>query len=90
MKNGSAATVVRVQLSHPLIESLDDFRRREPDLPSRPQAVRRLMRMSFAAQPIAKDMLRLVDHLRSAPGYDGSLDKHMDALRQAAGVGIPD
>jgi hypothetical protein len=41
---------VNVRFDRPSLESLDEFRKLEPDLPSRPEAVRRLVQKALKAQ----------------------------------------
>lgn len=41
---------VMIRMSTALIQTIDDRRRREPDLPSRPEMVRRLIEAALAAE----------------------------------------
>jgi hypothetical protein len=47
------ATPVLVRLSPEQIRRLDDWRRAQPDLPTRPEAIRRLMDRAFV-KPLPK------------------------------------
>lgn len=40
---------IQVRMDRDLRAALDDHRRNEPDLPTRPEAIRRLMRQALAA-----------------------------------------
>jgi len=47
---------------------------------SRGEAIRRLISMGIAAEPILRDLLRLIEHLN-----DPELAKHEKAIREALG-----
>jgi hypothetical protein len=40
---------VNVRMERPQISQLDDWRRRQPDLPTRPEAIRRLIELGLEA-----------------------------------------
>lgn len=41
---------VNVRFERPMLDAIDDFRRRQADLPSRPEAVRRLVEKGLDAE----------------------------------------
>lgn len=52
----------------------------EQRIRSRAEAIRRLINMGIAAEPILRDLLRLIEHLN-----DPELAKHADAIKEALG-----
>lgn len=52
----------------------------EQRIRSRGEAIRRLLRVGIAAEPILRDLLRLIEHLN-----DPELAKHEKAIREALG-----
>lgn len=45
------STPVMVRLTADQLSAVDDWRRTQPDIPSRPEAIRRLTEAGLAAQP---------------------------------------
>lgn len=70
---------IAVMLTDSELKEVDDwsFERR---IRSRGEAIRRLLRMGIAAEPILRDLLRLIEHLN-----DPELAKHADAIKDALG-----
>jgi hypothetical protein len=50
MREPSADPQIQVRMSHDLRRAIEDFRRNEPDIPSRPEAIRRLLKQAVTAR----------------------------------------
>ena len=46
----SADSQVQVRMPQDLRRAIEDFRRQEPDIPTRPEAIRRLLKLAVARQ----------------------------------------
>jgi hypothetical protein len=44
------SAAVNVRMANAALEGLDDWRRRQPDLPGRPEAIRRLVELALEVQ----------------------------------------
>lgn len=71
---------LQMRASDDFIRTIDDWRRVQPDIPARAEAIRRLINMGIAAEPILRDLLRLIEHLN-----DPELAKHAVAIKEALG-----
>lgn len=71
---------IQMRASDEFIRTIDDWRREQSDLPPRAEAIRRLITMGIAAEPILRDILRLIEHLN-----DPELAKHAKSIKTALG-----
>lgn len=60
-------------------EAIDEWRYSNR-VPTRAEAIRRLIHVGIAAEPILRDLLRLIEHLN-----DPELAKHEKAIKEALG-----
>ena len=75
---------MQMRVSDAFLAELDDWRRNQADIPSRAEAIRRLIHLGIKAEPILSDLLRLMEHLRlNAPAPE--LDKHIADIKEALG-----
>lgn len=72
---------VNLRLPRALIAAVDDHRRIQPDIPTRPEAIRQLIHTGLAARPILRDLLRLIEHLPTDP----EMERHATTIREALG-----
>ncbi|MGY6251657.1 hypothetical protein ACXIUS_29725 [Bosea thiooxidans] len=67
------------------LSALDGWRRNQPDIPNRSEAIRRLIHLGIKAEPILRDLLRLLERLQ----WDdeaAELDKHIADIKEALGL----
>lgn len=64
--------------------TVDGWRRTKSDIPTRAEAVRRLVHLGVGAEPILLDMLRMMESLPQ----DDDLDRHIAAIRQLVRKGL--
>lgn len=56
---------------------IDEWRRKQADIPSRAEAIRRLTALGIGAEPILRDLLAMIERLPSDP----ELDRHAETIR---------
>ncbi len=71
----------QMRVSEDFLRTVDNWRRQQPDLPPRAEAIRQLIHTGLAARPILKDLLRLIEHLPADP----DMERHAAAIREALG-----
>lgn len=71
---------IQMRASDEFIRSIDDWRRNQPDLPPRAEAIRRLISTGIKAEPILRDLLRLMERLN-----DPDLARHIKDVKKALG-----
>lgn len=73
---------MQMRVSDEFLRAIDDWRRDQDDIPSRAEAIRRLIHIGITAEPILRDLLRMLEALD-----DGSPDitKHIRDVRGALG-----
>jgi hypothetical protein len=54
MKSKDGRAIIHVVLEEPLATALDDFRRRDEDLPTRQRAIRKILERHLIGKPKAK------------------------------------
>lgn len=69
-----------IRLPLDLGDQMDDWRRKQPDLPARAEAARRLIEIGLGAEPIAEEIARhlSVSPIASTEYFDGLLQKLRD------------
>jgi metal-responsive CopG/Arc/MetJ family transcriptional regulator len=50
VREPTADPQIQVRMSHELKRAIEEFRRQEPDIPSRPEAIRRLLKQAVMAR----------------------------------------
>lgn len=73
---------MQMRVSDEFLRAIDDWRRDQDDIPSRAEAIRRLIHIGITAEPILRDLLRMLETLD-----DGSpeIAKHIRDVREALG-----
>lgn len=72
----------QMRVSEDFLRTIDDWRRRQPELPSRAEAIRQLIQTGLAARPILVDVQSMLLHLtRNNP--DPDLDRYIEAIHKA-------
>lgn len=74
---------VHVRLDRSALAALDDWRRAQPDLPGRPEGIRRLVGLAILAQPLMGSMLEMLERSREAS--DPDVQRSISELRAALG-----
>lgn len=69
---------VKVRLLRRNLIRLDNWRRRQPDIPSRPEAIRRLTALAIDAEPILQGILQMIEALPA----DAELAEHTATIRR--------
>lgn len=69
--------LVQLRIPEPLFKGVDAYRRHQPDIPTRSEAIRRLVALGIGAEPILRDILRLMEHLPA----DAELNSHAVSIR---------
>lgn len=68
------------------LAALDGWRRAHPDLPNRSEAIRRLIHLGIRAEPLMRDLLRLIEHLQEVGAADEALAKNAQEIKDALGI----
>jgi Arc/MetJ-type ribon-helix-helix transcriptional regulator len=76
--------LVQLRLSDALSKAIDDWRRKQEDIPSRSEAIRRLVQLGLGAEPFVLDLLRTMEALPRDPVMDG----HIANLRRLVEKGL--
>ncbi|WP_312414089.1 hypothetical protein [Shinella sp.] len=72
----------QMRVSEDFLRMIDDWRRHQPELPSRAEAIRQLIHTGLAARPILVDVQSMLLHLtRNEPNPD--LDRYIEAIHKA-------
>lgn len=69
---------VNLRLSKAQGHAVDEWRRVQPDIPTRSEAIRRLTSLGIGGEPILRDILALMERLP----HDGDLDRHIANVRE--------
>lgn len=72
----------QMRVSEDFLRTIDDWRRRQPELPSRAEAIRQLIHTGLAARPILLDIQKMLVGLRPVGGTS-DLDEHIEAIHRA-------
>lgn len=72
----------QMRVSEEFLRTIDDWRRKQPELPSRAEAIRQLIHTGLAARPILLDVQKMLVNLRPVGG-DSDLDEHIEAIHRA-------
>jgi len=72
----------QMRVSEDFLRIIDDWRRHQDDLPSRAEAIRRLIHTGLEARPILLDIQKMLVKLRPLGG-ESELDEHIEAIQQA-------
>lgn len=75
---------IQMRASEEFIRSIDDWRRHQEDLPPRAEAIRRLIAMGIKAEPILRDVMKMLVELRGT-GPTHELDQHINQIMDALG-----
>lgn len=73
---------MQMRVSDDFLREVDDWRRAQPDIPSRTESIRRLVHTGLAARPILLDIQKTLVSLRPVGG-ESDLDAHIEAIRHA-------
>lgn len=73
---------IQMRASDDFIRSIDEWRRIQPDLPPRSEAIRRLIAIGLVAQPA---LAKLAEHLENAQGSDAVAKVLLGDLKDALG-----
>ena len=52
---------VQARFERSLLDAIDSWRRRQADIPSRPEAIRRLCSRALGAAPVSRQMRRAIE-----------------------------
>lgn len=52
---------LNIRVDDKILEAIDDWRRTQKDIPSRPEAARRLFAVGLALEPIAQELLTYLE-----------------------------
>lgn len=72
----------QMRVSEDFLRTIDDWRRHQPELPSRAEAIRQLIHTGLAARPILLDIQKMLVGLRPVGGAS-DLDAHIEAIHRA-------
>lgn len=73
---------MQMRVSDDFLKAVDDWRRAQPDIPSRTESIRRLVHSGLAARPILAEVQSMLLHLtRNNP--DPDLDRYIEAIHKA-------
>jgi metal-responsive CopG/Arc/MetJ family transcriptional regulator len=72
----------QMRVSEDFLRTIDDWRRHQPELPSRAEAIRQLIHTGLAARPILLDIQKMLVGLRPVGGAS-ELDEHIEAIHKA-------
>lgn len=75
---------ITLRLHRDTLAILDDWRRHQEDLPNRQEAIRRLTATGIKAEPILRDVMKMLVELRGT-GPTHELDQHIEAIMEALG-----
>lgn len=74
---------VHVRLDRSALAALDDWRRAQPDLPGRPEGIRRLVGLAILSQPLMRGLLEMLE--QSPLARDPDVQRSISELKAALG-----